>query len=66
MEDDRDRPPDPPLTHRRFIYRSAEPDDDLRHPLRRATDIPHPFRAIPGQLCPKTELLRFRVYLKVN
>jgi hypothetical protein len=66
MEDNRDRPKDSPLPPRRFVYRSAEPDTNLAHPLRRATDTPRPFRAIPGQLCPNTQILKFRVYLKVN
>jgi hypothetical protein len=66
MEDNRDHPPDPSLPPRRFVYRSADPDANLAHPLRRATDVPHPFRAIPGQLCPKPTVLKFRVYLKVN
>jgi hypothetical protein len=66
MENNRDRSPDPPSPPRRFIYRSANPDANLGHPLRRATDVPEPFRAIPGEICPNTQLLRFRVYLKVN
>jgi hypothetical protein len=61
MEDD----PTPPLP-RRFVYRAAQPDDELHHPLRRATDMPSPFQEIPGQLCPRPTLLRFRVYLKLN
>jgi hypothetical protein len=66
MEDNRDRPTDLPLPHRRFVYRSADPDTSLAHPLRRATDTPHPFRGLPGQPCPNIQLLRFRVYLKLN
>jgi hypothetical protein len=66
MENNHDHPSDPPLPPRRFVYRSADPDTNVTHPLRRATDIPHPFRAISGQLCPRTQLLKFRVYLKLN
>jgi hypothetical protein len=66
MDGNRDQPFDPPLPPRRFVYRSATPDTNHAHPLRRATDTPHPFHGTPEQLCPKTQLLRFRVYLKVN
>jgi hypothetical protein len=69
MDDNRDPlldPPHPSTPPRRFVYRSAEPDNTLARPLRRATDTPHPFQGIPGQLCPNTQLLKFRVYLKVN
>jgi hypothetical protein len=67
MEDNPQRPPDQPQSPpRRFVYRAAEPDAGLSHPLRRATDTPHPFQGIPGQLCPNPLLLKFRVYLKVN
>jgi hypothetical protein len=55
-----------PPTPRRFVYRSAEPDTNLAHPLRRATDFPRHFQAIPGRLCPNPLLLKFRVYLKLN
>jgi hypothetical protein len=60
---DQSNPP-PPI--RRFVYRSAQPDSNLAHPLRRSTDTPHTFQGIPGQLCPHTQFLKFRVYLKVN
>ena len=66
MEGNRDQPFDPPLPPRRFVYRSADPDTNLAHPLRRATDTPLPSHGIPGQLYPKTQLLRFRIYLKMN
>jgi hypothetical protein len=59
-------PPLPPPRPRRYVYRSVEPDSQLSHPLRRSTDTPRPFQAIPGQLCPRPLLLRFRVYLKLN
>ncbi len=66
MEDNRDRPTDPSPQPRRFVYRSADPDASLAHPLRRATDIPGPFRASPGEICPNIQTLQFRVHLKVN
>jgi hypothetical protein len=69
MEDNPNQPldrRDPPSLPRRFVYRSAEPDSTLTHPLRRSTDAPRPFQGIPGQLCPKPVLLKFRVYLKLN
>jgi hypothetical protein len=66
MEGNRDQPFDSPLPPRRFVYRSANPDTNLAHPLRRATDTPHPFQGNPGPFFPKTQLLRFRLYLKVN
>jgi hypothetical protein len=34
--------------------------------MRRSTDTPRAFQAIPGQLCPGPVLLKFRVYLKLN
>jgi hypothetical protein len=66
MEDSRDPPQDPQTLPRRFVYRAAEPDSSIAHPLRRATDTPHPFRSLAGQPNPKAQLLRFRVYLKLN
>jgi hypothetical protein len=66
MEGNSDQPINPSDPPRRFVYRSADRETNLAHPLRRATDTPQPFQGIPGQLCPKTQLLRFRVYLKVN
>ena len=71
MEENPDPPPNPqkspdPQNPRRFIYRSAEPDTDLSHPLRRETDHPRPFQGIAGRLSPKPLLLKFRVYLKLN
>lgn len=73
MEDDPNPPQDPqldprqpPAPPRRFVYRTAQPDNSLSHPLRRVTDTPHPFQGIPGQLCPNPLLLKFRVYLKLN
>ena len=59
-------PRNPPAPPRRFVYRSPEPDATHSHPLRRSTDIPHPFQGIPGQLCPGPVMLKSRVYLKVN
>ena len=66
MEGNRNQPFDSPLPPRRFVYRSTDPDTNLAHPLRRATDAPRPFQGIPGQHCPKAQLLRFRIYLKLN
>jgi hypothetical protein len=66
MPDHRDSPPDQPVPPRRFVYRSAEPDSDANHPLRRSTDAPRPFRSLSGQPSPKTQLLKFRVYMKLN
>ena len=69
MDDNRDRrlnPPNSQSPHRRFVYRAVEPDCQQSHPLRRATDTPHQFQAIPGQICPSSLLLKFRVYLKLN
>ncbi len=69
MDDIRDRrldPPSPQSAHRRFVYRAVEPDDQQSHPLRRATDAPRQFQAIPGELCPSPMLLKYRVYLKLN
>lgn len=69
MDDNRDRRLDPPSQqspHRRFVYRAVEPEAQGAHPLRRATDTPQQFRAIPGELCPNPLLLKFRVYLKLN
>lgn len=73
MEEHRDQLPDPrpglrrpESQSRRYIYRSAEPDTTLTHPLRRSTDMPRAFQGIPGQLCPHTQLLKFRVYMKLN
>jgi hypothetical protein len=74
MDDNRDHPldlpnsdpPNPQSPHRRFVYRAVEPNPNLSHPLRRATDIPRPFQGIPAQLCPNPLLLKFRVYLKLN
>jgi hypothetical protein len=69
MEDNHVQPFD--LRHqdhqpRRFVYRAAQPDADHSHPMRRSTDTPRAFQAIPGQLCPGPVLLKFRVYLKLN
>ncbi len=66
MQENPDPPFNPQSRPRRFVYRSVNPDQQLPHPLRRSTDFPHPFQGIPGQLCPRPLLLRFRVYLKVN
>jgi hypothetical protein len=72
MEDNPDQPldradrRDQPSPPRRFVYRSAEPDSSLTHPLRRSTDTPRPFQGVAGQLCPKPVLLKFRVYMKLN
>lgn len=60
------REPDPQLPPRRFVYRSAEADAAAPHPLRRSTDFPRPFQCLPGHIEPKAQLLKFRVYLKVN
>jgi hypothetical protein len=66
MEENPRDPQHPPPRPRRFVYRSAEPDVSLSHPLRRSTDTPQAFQGIPGQLCPNPVLLKFRVYLKLN
>ena len=69
MEENPEQPLDrrhPEPQPRRYVYRSAEPDTDLSHPLRRSTDFPRPFQGIPGQPCPHTQILKFRVYMKVN
>jgi len=69
MKDSPNQPPDRrdlPSSPRRFVYRAAEPDSSLTHPLRRSTDTPQPFQGIPGELCPKPVLLKFRVYPKLN
>jgi hypothetical protein len=58
--------PAPPSAPRKFVYRSAEPDNFQSHPLRRANDMPRAFRGFAGELCPNTTLLKFRVYMKVN
>jgi hypothetical protein len=61
------QPPQPPSAAqpRRFVYRSVEPETNP-HPMRRRTDIPHPFRGIPGQASTGPQMLRMRVYLKLN
>jgi hypothetical protein len=66
MEDNRDRQFDPTHPPRRFVYRAPDRETNFAHPLRRATDAPHPLQAIPGQICPDPLLLKFRVYLKLN
>jgi hypothetical protein len=59
-------PSRPESQPRRFVYRSVEPDPNPSHPMRRSTDTPHPFQPIPGQINPRIQLLKFRVYLKLN
>jgi hypothetical protein len=69
MEENRDQPivpRHPESQPRRYVYRSVEPDTNLSHPLRRSTDTPREFQGIPGQLCTHTQLLKFRVYMKLN
>jgi hypothetical protein len=66
MEQNRDTPPNSKPSPRRFVYRAAEPDSDACHPLRRATDAPRSFQGLAGRLSPKAQLLKFRVYLKLN
>jgi hypothetical protein len=69
MEENRNLPLDPHPSEsqpRRYVYRSVEPDSNLSHPLRRSTDTPRQFQAPAGQLCSRTQLLKFRVYLKLN
>jgi hypothetical protein len=58
-------PQDPPRP-RRFIYRRAEPDAVPAHPLRRSADAPRPFQAAPGQHRPQLQVMKFRLYLKLN
>jgi hypothetical protein len=59
-------PRHPPTPPRRFGYRAVEQDTNLAHPLRRATDTPRSFQAVPGQARTNPLLLKFRVYLKLN
>jgi len=69
MEENRDQPlasQHRQTEPRRFVYRSVVPDTDRTHPLRRSTDMPRPFRGAAGQLCPRTQLVKMRVYLKLN
>jgi hypothetical protein len=69
MEENRDQPLVPQHRQtepRRFVYRSVDPDPDCSHPLRRSTDMPRPFQGAAGQLCPRTQFLKMRVYLKLN
>jgi hypothetical protein len=72
MEEDHGQPIDPRPQGpqgpqpRPFVYRSAEPDTRTSHPMRRSTDTPRAFRGIAGELCPRTILLKWRVYLKLN
>jgi hypothetical protein len=60
-------PPQPPSAAqpRRFVYRSVEPETHS-HPLRRSTDIPRKFQGVAGQLLAGPQLLKMRVYLKLN
>ena len=64
--DDDNNTPNLPLPRRRFIYRDAEPDNPMAHPLRRSTDHPRPFQTTAGIGPSNAVLLKFRVYLKVN
>ena len=64
--DDRHNTPEFPLPRRRFIYRDAEADSPLAHPLRRSTDHPRRFQTATGVGPSNAVLLKFRVYLKVN
>jgi hypothetical protein len=69
MDNQQDAPhqlPAPPARPRRFIYRSAQPDSAYGHPMRRATDIPQPFRGVAGEVSPSALLLKFRVYMRLN
>lgn len=69
MEDNRPQLPDPGHSAprpRKYVYRSVEPESGSLHPMRRSTDIPHPFQATGGQICPGPMLFKFRVYLKIN
>jgi hypothetical protein len=51
---------------RRFIYRAVEPEATQSHPQRRSTDIPRAFQGVAGEICPKTQYVKMRVYLKLN
>jgi hypothetical protein len=64
--DDRNNLPEFPRPRRRFVYRAAEAETPLAHPLRRATDQPRPFQTVAGIGPSNALLLKFRVYLKVN
>ena len=65
MEDNQPSHPPSDPQPRRFVYRSIQPGTNP-HPMRRRTDIPHPFRGIAGQTSTGPQLLRMRVYLKLN
>lgn len=66
MEADRNQPFDSSVPPRRFVYREANGETNLAHPLRRATDTSQPFQGIPAQLFLRAQVLKFRVYLKAN
>ena len=64
--DNRNNLPQFPRPQRRFVYRAAEADTPLAHPLRRSTDHPRPFQTAAGIGPSHALLLKFRVCLKVN
>jgi hypothetical protein len=55
-----------PREPRRFVYRAVEPETAETHPGRRRTDTPRAFQGVAGELSPRVELLKMRVYLKLN
>ena len=58
--------PELPLRPRRFVYRAAQAETSLAHPLRRSTDHPPPFQPAAAASASNVVLLQFRVCLKVN
>jgi hypothetical protein len=64
MEQNRLQPHDP--EPRRFTYRSAQPDTQFSHPLRRRTDTLTPFHAGAGHICPEPLEFRMYVYVRLN
>jgi len=51
---------------RRFIYRSAQPDTEHPHPLRRRTDIALASPAIKHPLCPQPLLFRMCLCVRLD
>jgi hypothetical protein len=61
--------PDPAVPQpepRRFIYRAVGPEASPTHPMRRSTDTPRLFQGVAGELCPGVQMVKMRVYLKLN
>lgn len=51
---------------RRFVYRTANPDAQKSHPLRRSTDSHYVYRGMASELCPYPMLIEWRVYMKLD